>query len=31
MPTAKSKNPTDPKNNEMIEEEIKENVPMGLG
>jgi hypothetical protein len=31
MPATKSKNPTDPKNNEMIEEEIKENVPMGLG
>jgi hypothetical protein len=31
MPATKYKNPTDPKYKDMIEEEIKENVPMGLG
>ena len=31
VPTIKSRNQADPEPNDNIEEEIKENVPMGLG
>ena len=31
VPTTRSRNQADPEPNDNIEEEIKENVPMGLG